>query len=82
MGISVRKAYWNLGIGYEMLDFLIKWAKDSGVVRKIDLLVRSDNQNAIRLYEKLGFKQEGLITRNFCIDGKFYDSLYMGLLID
>jgi RimJ/RimL family protein N-acetyltransferase len=81
-GLTVRKPYWNLGIGGILLGFLIEWAKDTGIIRKIDLLVRIDNENAIKLYEKYGFKQEGIIKRHFLIVDKFYDSQQMGLLID
>jgi RimJ/RimL family protein N-acetyltransferase len=82
LGISVRKPYWGLGIGKLMLDFLINWAKETKVIRKINLRVRSDNEKAIKLYEKYGFEREGILKRDFCIDGEFYDSIHMGLLID
>jgi RimJ/RimL family protein N-acetyltransferase len=78
-GVSVLKEYWNLGIGTTMVKELIQWAKDSNVIRKINLRVRSDNTGAIRVYEKFGFIQEGLITREFLIQGNFYDCICMGL---
>jgi len=81
-GITVLKDYWDQGIGTEMVDQLIKWAKPSNVVRKINLRVRSDNYRAIHVYEKLGFHHEGVTTRDFYIDGEFYDSIRMGMHID
>lgn len=82
MGITVRKQYWGLGIGKALMEYLIDWAKQTGIVRKINLRVRTDNDNAIALYKKLGFVEEGILTRDFMIDGVFYDSLHMGLSID
>lgn len=82
MGIAVRKKYWGLGIGNFLLDALILWAKDTKIVRKINLLTRADNEKAIMLYEKYGFKREGIIVRDICIHGAFYDSVSMGLLIN
>jgi len=81
-GISVLQAYAGKGVGRAMLEVLIGWAELSGVVRKLDLRVRSDNLGAIRLYERLGWKIEGLITRDLCIDGIFHDALYMGRHVD
>jgi len=81
-GISVLKEHWGIGIGEELLKYLINWSKASGIIRKINLKVRTDNTKAISLYKKFGFVEEGLIKRDFLINGKFYDSLLMGLLID
>lgn len=81
-GVSVLKDYWDLGIGTAMVQELIQWAKASNVIRKLNLRVRSDNATAFRVYEKLGFTQEGLITREFFISGQLYNSIYMGLNID
>lgn len=82
LGISVLQAYAGKGVGRAMLEALIAWAEGSGVVRKLDLRVRSDNLAAIRLYERLGWKVEGLLTRDLCIDGVFHDALYMGRHVD
>jgi RimJ/RimL family protein N-acetyltransferase len=82
MGISVRKKYWGLGIASLLLEILIEWAKGTQMIRKIDLLTRADNEKAIKLYEKYGFKREGILTRDLCINGVFYDSFSMGLSID
>jgi len=81
-GVSVLKEYWGNGIGKELIKYLIEWSKNSGLIRKINLRVRTDNTIAIKLYKKFGFLEEGIIKRDFLIDNKFYDSLSMGLLID
>jgi RimJ/RimL family protein N-acetyltransferase len=79
--VSVLKDYWGMGIGEELIRYLINWSRDSGI-RKINLRVRQDNLKAISLYKKLGFTEEGIVKRDSLIGGKFYDSLLMGLLID
>ncbi|MCP5456048.1 MAG: GNAT family N-acetyltransferase [Thermotogae bacterium] len=80
-GITVRKDYWNIGVARAMLNNLIENAKFTGNISKINLKVREDNLRAIKLYEKLGFQREGTERRSFYINGKFYDSEYMGLEI-
>ena len=82
MGVTVRKAYWGLGIGSFLIEFLIDWAKETGIIKKINLKVRSDNENAIKLYGKYDFMKEGILSKEFFIDGKFYDSISMGLTIN
>lgn len=79
LGLSVRKECWGLGIGALMLERLICWARESGVVKKVNLRVRTDNQRAIRLYERMGFLHEGRIRKAFYVNGRYFDEYWMGL---
>jgi RimJ/RimL family protein N-acetyltransferase len=81
-GVSVLKEFWGQGVGTSLVEYLIDWSKATGIVRKINLRVRTDNFSAIRVYKKLGFIEEGRITREFIINGEFYDLYSMGLAID
>lgn len=81
-GVSVLREYWGQGLGTELIKYLIEWCEKSGVIRKVNLRVRSDNFSAIHVYKKLGFNEEGVITREFRVNNKFYDSIFMGLVID
>jgi len=81
-GISVLQRHWGLGLGTALMESVIEWARSSGVVRKIGLRVRTDNERALRLYTRSGFVREGVITRQFAIAGRFYDAYLMGLEID
>ncbi|WP_066495180.1 GNAT family N-acetyltransferase [Abyssisolibacter fermentans] len=80
-GISVLKEYWGMSIGKNILSCLIDWAKNNGI-RKINLRTREDNHRAIKLYQDLGFEQEGILKRDFLTNGEFYSSVCMGLIID
>jgi RimJ/RimL family protein N-acetyltransferase len=81
-GISVRKRFWGMGVGSLLLDSLIDWARRGGLVTKINLQVRADNERAISLYERKGFEREGRIVNAIRLDGKYYDALCMGLMLD
>ncbi|HYH82887.1 MAG TPA: GNAT family protein [Longimicrobium sp.] len=81
-GVSVLREWWGRGVGPALLEEMIAWARGGGVVRKINLRVHVDNVRAIRLYERLGFVHEGRTTRDMFMDGRFVDSLMMGLEID
>ena len=67
--ISVAKDYWNKGIGSQLLDNMITFARENDF-EVIDLQVRSDNKRAIHLYEKYGFKKIGEHPAFFKISGE------------
>jgi RimJ/RimL family protein N-acetyltransferase len=81
-GVSVLRDYWGNGIGEQLIEYLIDWCQKNGLIRKINLRVRNDNTRGIKLYKKFGFREEGLITKDYLINGTFYDSILMGLSID
>lgn len=80
-GISVRKDFWNMGIGNVLMAEMINWAKSSKYCEKINLRVREDNLNAIFLYEKFGFEKEGLLLKEMKINGEFVNFILMGRFI-
>jgi RimJ/RimL family protein N-acetyltransferase len=75
-GLSVRQSHWGLGIGSRMLDALLAWARETQIVTKINLRVRTDNPRAIALYQRKGFALEGTIRQTY------YDHHCMGLEIE
>lgn len=80
-GISVIKEYWGRGIGKEMTIRLINWSKKNPHLKKLVLHVNVENLIAINLYKQLGFKQEGLLINDFYYDGRYVDTLIMGMLL-
>ncbi len=79
LGLSVMKKYWNIGVGKALLEYLIDWAKTDGDLKKINLQVKESNDSGIYLYKKLGFVEEGKLSRGMYINGKFYNIICMGL---
>ncbi len=78
-GISVAKDYWNKGVGKLMMEHTINYARITAEIKNIYLEVRTDNTNAIKLYESFGFKRVGTMPEKIFIDGKYYDE-YVYLL--
>lgn len=81
-GVQVLREYWNLGIGKKLIEHLINWGKENKAVYKISLRVRADNENAIHLYKKLGFKEEGILQNEMMSKGILYNLMYMGLMVN
>jgi RimJ/RimL family protein N-acetyltransferase len=80
-GLMVAASARRRGIGAALMNEAIKWAHDIGVV-KLELTVFPHNEPAIALYRKLGFREEGLITRRYLIDGRYVDAMMMALDLD
>lgn len=79
--ISVfERDFWGKGYGTEALSLLVEFGFNVLNLHRIGLDVFEYNERAIKSYEKLGFKQEGRIRDELFYDGKFHDSILMGVL--
>ena len=78
LGISVVRDEWNHGIGSMLMERLIGFAKESGI-ELINLEVRADNDSAIHLYEKYGFRSIGTSPAYFKIGEQYFDFVLMVL---
>ena len=81
LGIAIfDKGFWNRGIGTEATSLILKYAFEYLNLHKILLEVYEYNERAIRVYEKLGFKREGILRKNHYLKGKYHDVIVMGIL--
>ena len=74
--ISVKKEYWNQGIGTEMIEKIIEQAKNMKI-RIIELEAITDNERGIHLYHKMGFADIGIYKDYFYVNGMFKDAVVM-----
>jgi len=81
MGMSVKKAYWGLGVGTHLLNELIAFAKGTGILEVIHLEVKTDNDRAIALYKKMGFQEIGRFPKRMKINGQYCDTILMNLYL-
>lgn len=82
LGIIVQKKYRDLGIGFSIINMAIRESKDLNNKEKIILSCFSNNERALFLYKKLGFKIIGRREKQFYMDSKYYDEILMELWID
>jgi len=77
--IYLHQDFQRAGLGTAMMRRAIEEARSRGLHR-LQLTVIADNQVAIKVYEKVGFKREGLRKEAFLAeDGQYYDAVEMGL---
>ncbi|WP_288647903.1 GNAT family protein [uncultured Enterococcus sp.] len=83
VGISILQEYWGMGLGTLMLEEIINWAKEMGVLFRLELDVQVRNERAVRLYQKMGFQIEAVMPRRARTDlGEFLDVYKMSYLIE
>ncbi len=77
MSVALYREYCGCGIGRTMFEKFIEAARESGY-EQAELEAVSGNENAIRLYEKLGFKKYGEFPHNMKYkDGSYADAYWM-----
>jgi ribosomal protein S18 acetylase RimI-like enzyme len=81
LGIGILPEWRGRGIGAQLIAGALAAARKRRLVR-VQLHVRADNERAVRLYQKLGFRHEGRLRRELCIDGAYFDALVMAILLD
>lgn len=80
--IYVSPNYAGQGIGSSLLQKVIEAAFEIEGVEQIELGVVSNNLQAIRLYEKFGFKIYGVQPNYFKDEGKYWHQKLMQLCKD
>ncbi len=78
-GILIHPDFRGKGIAYNSSKLLIDYVFRELPIQKLYLQVFFKNETARRLYEKLGFQQEGLLKKEFYKHGSFQDIIHMAL---
>ena len=81
LGIVIgNKENHSKGYGQEAINLLLKFAFEELNLHKLELEVRDYNEKAYNCYKKCGFVEEGRKRENFYINGKYTDTIFMGIL--
>jgi ribosomal protein S18 acetylase RimI-like enzyme len=78
LGMGLLGTYRGRGLGRRLLDQALKYARDRNFER-IELMVRSPNARAIRLYTDVGFHEEGRKRDAVRLDAGSEDEVLMAL---
>lgn len=79
IGISAENR--GRGVGTRLFVELERWAIDHGIHR-LELTVITENIAGIKLYERAGFKVEGVKQDSLFMDGRFVDEYYMSKILE
>lgn len=78
--VGVLNEYQGKGIGTTFFENLEKWAKANAVIR-LELTVECHNEAARKLYEKSGFKVEGIRAKSMLVNGELVNEYYMAKIL-
>ncbi|MEV0582020.1 GNAT family protein [Nonomuraea sp. NPDC050310] len=75
-----EKDHWGRGFATDTMRTMCRYGFDELRLHRITLWVVAENVAARRVYEKVGFVQEGVARESFRRAGKWHDMVLMGLL--
>jgi putative acetyltransferase len=80
LGIAVHDDYQELGIGTALLNHLLAIAKMKKL-KKVGLIVNTENDRAICMYRGIGFEFEGILRNELFFKGRYSDMHQMALFL-
>lgn len=75
-----EKKYWGKGYATEARILILKYAFLDRGLNRIWARCLEDNQRAIRMHEKIGYKKEGILRQSSFKDGKFMNECIFSIL--
>jgi putative acetyltransferase len=80
LGMAVRDDWQGKGIGSALMRAAVDLADRWLNLERLELEVYTDNEPAVRLYQKFGFVIEGTLARFAFRDGRYVDAYLMARL--
>jgi len=80
MAIVLMKEHQGRGCALESVKLLLKYAFENLNLNRVSLKVAEKNERAVKLYERAGFRREGILRQDLFIDGEFMNTIAMGIL--
>ncbi len=80
IGMAVHDDFQGRGVGSALMTALMDLADNWYNLLRLDLQVYTDNEAAIRLYQRFGFVIEGTLRSYAFRAGEFVDAYYMARL--
>jgi diamine N-acetyltransferase len=78
--LIAEQSHWKQGIGKEVASLMLNYVFQNLNLNKLYLNVSADNKQALSLYKKLNFQQEGILKEHYFIEGKYIDIVTMAIL--
>ncbi len=80
-GIMIgEKKAWGKGYGTEATALVVQHAFGELHLNRVQLQVYEYNLRGMRVYEKVGFRREGVLRQEHVYAGRFWDTVVMAIL--
>lgn len=80
VGADIHVKYRGKGYGEKTYRLILEFCFKYLNFNRVWLLVMENNEVALNLYKKIGFKEEGVMRKAIYRDGKYYDYIMMSIL--
>lgn len=74
------KQEWGKGYGTEATTLITGYAFETLNMNRVWLHVYAYNERGVRAYERVGFKREGVLRQDRYHEGRYWDTIVMGIL--
>ena len=80
IGILIAAEYQGQGYGSEAVRWMLNWGFQIAGLHRVGLQSASFNTGAIRLWERLGFQQDGKDREALWLNGRWHDEVRFSML--
>jgi RimJ/RimL family protein N-acetyltransferase len=82
IGADVVPTFRRQGYAFEMFDYFLRYFFNECGLHRVALVTLESNSQALGLYRKLGFIEEGREREAIFREGRFHDLIAMGFLAE
>lgn len=80
IGIFIEENERNKGYGTEVIKMMLNYGFNVANLYRMEIILNEEDKNAIRCFEKCGFKIVGILHNTHCYNNCFSNSVYMEIL--
>jgi ribosomal-protein-alanine N-acetyltransferase len=80
IGYDLARRYWKQGIMTEAIQELLRFGFEEQNLHRVEARVRLGNESSMRLLQRLGFQEEGLLRECLLLNNHFFDVKIFSLL--
>lgn len=82
IGITIGSKYWGRKYGQDAIKTLLEYLFEEQNAIRVELEVIKSNLRAISCYKRCGFVEEEIRKNKVYIEGRYVDTIIMGILKD
>lgn len=82
LGISIRDKWCDRGLGTLLMRELVGWVREQPELELLTLCVFDNNPRAQAVYRKVGFAEDGRLSKRAKVNGEYIDLIEMSLWLD
>ena len=77
IGVWLIPSFWGKGLGERSLNLIKKIAFNHLKMNRLEAYIALENKRSVSLFEKCGFKKEGILKQYLHFQGKYHDALIL-----